>query len=383
MSNIYAPYRDDAEEQHRYSIRHHYSATAYPKVGPPFELDVEDCSITFDSAWSPYIQGDLTAKIVDDQEMLDSLDPRTGCRIHVYMGYVYDGFVKDVNLVADLHIRTTTIDRPSNTIKFTLASDEGLAEDYKRMAWAAQAPLTGINEFVKFLADKAMIPTPATVVSDVPALYGATELAGMIQDVGQDSLSMIQDAAERLNLWIYADGDRTWRIRKKSEYTGATSLKLLTGAGGTILDAATVLTRGEGGGRGFHNAVSLKYMWKDGAGADHVIFGNAVVSSGTYATASVGYNTFYAERKYPIASSTLANAAASNALKSLVGRGHQMSLKAHAAYWLRPGATVTVQLPAGDQQRFLVRQVTFSPKDGTMRLALNQPINVTISTTSG
>lgn len=383
MSNLYAPYRADAEDQHRYSIRHKYSAVAHPRYGDPIELDVEDCSITFDSSWSPYIQGDLTAKVIEDQDTLDALDPRNGCRVHIYMGYVYDGFVDDVQLVADLHIRTTQIDRPSNTIKFTLASDEGLAEDYKRLAWATQAPLTGINEFIKFQADKAMIPTPATVVSDVPALYGATELAGAIQDVGQDSLSMIQDMAERLNLWIYADGDRTWRIRKKSDYSGATALKLLTGAGGTILDASSVLTRGEGGGRGFHNAVTLAYRWKDSGGVDRVVYGNAVVSAGTYAASNVGYNVFAEERRYPIASTALANAAASNALKSLVGRGHQMSLKAHAAYWLRPGHTVTVQLPAGDQQRFLVRQVTFSPSDGTMRLALNQPINVTISTTSG
>lgn len=383
MSSIYAPYRDDVEEQHRYSIRHSYSAIAYPPYGDPIELDVEDCTITFDVAWNPYLQGDLICKIIEDQETLDALEPRKGCRVHVYMGYVYDGFVKDVNLMADLHIRTRTIDRPSNTIRLSLANDEALAEDYKRLAWGPHAPLTGINEFVKFHADRASIPVTATVVSDFPALYGASELAGMVQDVGQDSMSMILDAAERLNCVVHVDGDRVWRIRKKSEYAGATALKLTTGASGTILDASTELTRGETEGRGFHNAVTLKYMWKDSGGVDRVVFGNAVVSSGAYAATAVGYNVFYEERKYPIASSALANAAASNVLKSIVGRGHQMSITAHAAYWLRPGHTVTVQLPTGDQQRMLVRSVSFKPVSGTMSLNLNQPINVTISTTSG
>lgn len=383
MSSIYAPFRADVEDQHRYSIRHKYSAVAHPRYGDPFELDVTSCTIDFDITQRPYVKANLTAKIIEDQEILDSIDPRNGCRVHIFAGYVYDGFVDDVHLIADVHVRTRTIDRPSNTMTLVLGSDEELALDYKRLAWGPHAPLTGINEFVKFHADRACLPTPATVVSDFPSLYGASELAGMIQDVGQDSLSMILDAAERLNVNVYCDGNRTWRVRKPSEITGATALKLFTGAGGTILNASTTLTRGAGEGKGFHNAVSLKYMWTDSGGVDRVVFGNAVVASGSYASATVGYNVFYQEREYPIANATLANAAASNLLKVLVGRGHQMTLTAHAAYWLRPGMTVTVQLPAGDQQRFLVRAVQFNPVTGTMDLALNQPINVTISTTSG
>ena len=99
------------------------------------------------------------------------------------------------------------------------------------------------------------------MVSDFGPDYGATELEGMTADPGQDALRMIQDAAERLDLWIYVDGDGKWRIRKRPEYVGATALKLTTGASGTILDANTVLTRGDVEGSGFHNAVTLKYSW--------------------------------------------------------------------------------------------------------------------------
>jgi hypothetical protein len=383
LSSIYDPYRSDVEEQHRYSLRHKYTATAYPRGGTPFELDVEDCSISFDKSWVPFVQADMTIKVYADQATLDLLDPNKGCRVKIYAGYIYDGTVEDVKLLADLHLRTSTIDRPADTIKLSLTSDEALAEDAKRMAWAAQAPLTGINEFVSFHATKASLPDTAVVVSDMPALYGATELAGMVQDVGQDSLSMIQDAAERLNLWIYCDGNRYWRIQKKTDYAGTSALKLLTGPSGTILSASTYRTRGDSPGRGFHNSVALKYMWTDSGGVDRVVFGNAVVSTGAYASASVGYNTFYEERKYPIANATLANAAASNLLKVLVGRGYQSVVTAHAAYWLRPGHTVTLLLPAGTQQRFIVNRVDFKPVDGSMTVNLHQPFNVTISTTSG
>lgn len=383
MSSIYAPFRSDVEEQHRYTIRHKYSAFAYPRYGDPFELDIEDLSFKFDPSRSPHITADITAKVIEDQEMLDSLDPRNGCRVHIYSGYVYDGFVDDVHLMADLHLRERTIERPRNSMQLTLGSDEELALDAKRLSWQAQAPLTGINEFVQFHANRAMTPTVATVVSDFPPLYGAAELAGMVQEVGQDSLSMILDAAERLDCLIYCEGDRTWRIKKRSEYSGVTALKLFTGPSGTILDASTTLTRGVGEGKGFHNGVTIKYAWRDSGGVDRIVYGNAVVNSGPYAASTVGYNVHEETREYAIANTTLANNAAAATLRVLVGRGHQMVLSAHAAYWLRPGHTVTVQLPAGDQQRFLVREVQFNPVVGTMDLSLVQPINVEISTTSG
>ena len=380
MSSIYPPYRPDVEDQHRYSIRHKYSAIAHPHVGDPFELEVEDCNVTMDYSWSPFIQADLTVKLIADQEMLDSLDPRNGCRVHIFMGYVYDGFVDDVWPVADLHLRSRTVDRPSNTMKLVLSSDEALAQDYKRMTWDGQPPTTGINEFVGYLAEIAQRPTAPVIISDFPDGYGADMLAGLVMEPGQDGLRIIADAANRLGLWIYCDGDRTWRIRAKAEYSGVTALKLTTGASSTILSTSTVLTRGAVEGSGFHNAVGLKYAWRDSGGVDQVIYGNAEVSSGPYAVNSIGFNTYFEERNFP-ATQAQATAAAISALESLVGRGHQMTMEAHAAYWLRRRMTVTVPLPIGHQQRLLVRQVTFSPTTGTMSLALFQPIDVTISTT--
>lgn len=381
MSNIYSPYRFDVEDQHRYSIRHKYSAIAHPRYGDPFELDVEDCNVTFDSSWSPFIQANLSVKLIEDAGQLAALDPRNGCRVSIYMGYTYDGFIDDVNLVADLHVRSRTVDRPDNQIKFRLESDEALAQDFKALSWHGQPPLTGINEFVAYHAEIAQRPTAPVIISDFPAAYGASSLAGMVQAPGQDSLRMLSDAADRLGIWIYVDGSRRWNIRNRPQYAGDTALKLSTGATSTILDVSSVLTRGDVEGSGFHNAVCLKYMWKDSGGVDRIIYGNAAIDSGPYDFTEIGYNTFYDDRPYPVTDATIANYAASMALRSLAGRGHQMSITAHAAYWLRPGMTVTVQLPLGDQERLLVRQVTFNPTTGTMQLALFQPIDITITNT--
>jgi hypothetical protein len=356
--------------------------TAHPRYADPFELDVESLGVTFDSAWTPYIQGALTAKVTDEAQ-LAALDPRNGCRVHIFAGYVYDGMVPDVHLLADLHIRERKVSRPDNTITLDLCSDELLAEDYKRLAWGPHAPTTGMTAFVQFHADRASIPDTATVVSDFADDFAAEDLDGMVQDVGQDSLSMIKDASERAGCRVYVDGDRTWRIGRIPEYSGATALNLFTGPEGTILDASSTLTRGASDGRGFKNAVSIKYLWKTPAGVDMVNFGNAVVSTGPYAPSAIGYNVLYLEREYPIANTGKANQAASNVLRPLIGRGHQVELGAHAAYWLRPGHTVTVQLPSGEQERHLVRSVKFDPLTGRMDLALVQPTDVTISTTSG
>jgi hypothetical protein len=382
LSSLYAPFSPDVENHHRRSVRHRYSAIAHPRYGDAFELDVEEADVTFDSAWSPYIQASVTCKVIEDAALLAALDPRNGCRVTIYMGYVYDGFIDDVHPLADLHVRERRVNRPANTITLTLASDEALAEDYKRLAWGPHASTVGLNEFVTSHAGFSVVPGPVTVVSDFPEKHGAAELADMVQDVGQDSLSMIADAAERLDARVYVDGDRTWRIARKAEISGVAALKLFSGPEGTIFDSEAILTRGRDAGSGFHNAVTLKYLWKDSAGNDKRMFGNAVISSGPYATATVGYMGLYEEREYPVSQAT-ANAAAANVLRSKARRGHQATLAAHAAYWLRPGHTVTLQLPSGAQERWLVRQVRFTPSTGTMTLALNQPINVTISTTSG
>lgn len=373
---ITAPYSADAQDRLRFSSRHVITATAYPVGLPPVVLDVEDAQVQFDESWSPRIQASLTCKVPEDKAILESLDARKSLRIKIYAGYVYDSVTEDVQLLADLHVRSREVKRPSNRMVFRCWSDEGLALDYKRLAWDSQPPQSNLQDFVQYHANIAVIPAPSpTVVSDFPSTFGASSVSGITQEPGQDSWRLLSDAANRAGVQIYCDADRKWRIAAKPVISGDTALNLTTGGGGIVKESTAVYSREE-----FNNAVCLKYAWKDASNVDHVIYGHAYLSAGPFALAAIGYNSYFEERAIP-ATQAQADAAASATLQALAKRGRSFSIDSISAYWLRPGQTVTATLPTGDQERLLVSSVSFSFPSGDMSLRLRQPETLTISNT--
>jgi hypothetical protein len=367
------PFLPDVDERIRQSVEHVYSATAYPVTGDPIPLDVEDLSITWDESWSPHIQANIVAKVPEDQVTLDRLDPRKNCRVKIVLGYVYDGRVKDYYVVADLHLRTREVLRPDNQLRLSASSDEARAQDAKRRSSDALPPKTGINEIVAYAAGKAVYPDAAEIVSDFAPGYGVNSFTELELEVGKTFDSLITDAAGRAGVWVYSDGSRRWRITKRAEVAGVSAHKLFTGPDGTIYDSDTALQRED-----FYNSVCLTYKWEDGAGNDQILYGEAYVSSGTYSTSTIGWNTYVEEREGPVTQAQ-ATAAAQTVLKYKVTRGHGIRITSAAAYWVRPGMTVTIQLPQGDQERQLVRAVTFNPPSGTMSITTRQPESVSIS----
>lgn len=368
------PFLPDVDDRIRQSVEHVYAATAYPVTGAPIPLDLEDLSITFDESWSPHIQADIRAKVPEDQVTLDRLDPRLNCRVAITLGYVYDGRVSDVHDVADLHLRTREVLRPDNQLRLTASSDEARAQDAKRRTADAAPPKTGINEIIAYAAGKAVYPDAAEIVSDFPPGYGVNSFTELSLDVGNDFQSIITDAAGRAGVWVYSDGARRWHITTRAEVAGVSAHKLFTGPDGTIFESDTALQRED-----FFNSVCLKYTWKDVANVDQVIFGEAYVpGSGAYGVSVIGWNTYVEERQGPI-TQPQATAAAQTVLKYKITRGHGIRLGAAAAYWLRPGMTVTIQLPSGDQERQLIRAVSFNPKSGSMSITTRQPESVSIS----
>jgi hypothetical protein len=354
---------------------------AVPRTGDPFELDADDISVGFDASWSPYVQAQFTAKIIEDQAQIDRLNPNYGCRVKVYAGYVYDGMQNDMQLLADLHLRSCIVSRPDNVMKIVAESDDRLTYDYKRLSWHAQAPTTGINAFVKHHADIAALPGTATVLSDFPTVYGASALAGLVQEPGQASADMLNEASQRLGVRIFCDENRVWHIQSPDALKSVTSLKLFTGPESTLLSAETARNRGEGNDDGFKNSAVIKYSWTDGAGNEQVIYGNANVVTGAESVYSIGYMTAYEERDFPTTQGN-ADSAASTLVAGRMSRGQTVSVVAVSAYWLRPGMTVTVQLPIGTQQRYIVTGVNFSSTSGVMSLSLRQPMTAVISTTA-
>lgn len=377
MTDHTYPYAPDAEDRIRYSARHVVSATAYPDGADPVELDVEDLSVQFDDSQAPRIQASLTCKIPADKSVLDSLDARKTFRVQIFAGYEYNSVEEDVHLLADLHVRSREIKRPENRMIFQCWSDEGLAMDYKRMAWDSQPPQSNLRDAINYHVGVANIGGVASpVVSDFSASYGASAVAGLVQEPGQTSWELIYEAASRAGVSVYCESDRTWKIAKPQALSEVTSLNFTTGGGGIIIDSNSVTSR-----ENFKNAVCIKYQWRDSGGVDRVIYGHAFVSSGEFAVSEIGYNSELFERDVP-ATQTQANDAAAAALKSLSRRGRSFVLTAVSAYWLRPGQTVTATLPEGSQERLLVSAVYFNFPSGSMSVRLRQPEDVAISSTN-
>lgn len=372
-----APYAPDAEERIRFSARHTITATAYPNGGgSPITLDVEDASVEFDDSRAPRIQATLTCKIPADPATLELLDARKTFRIKILAGYVYDSLTEDIQLLADLHVRSREVRRPSNRVVFQCTSDEALMQDRKKMAWDSQPPQSNLKAALEYhIAAASVGGTAPPVVSDYDDLFGASAVSGLVQEAGQDSWSMVNESAARAGVSIFCEPDRTWRIAKPQTLSSDTALNLTTGGGGIIIESNSVYSR-----ESFHNAVCIKYAWKDSGGVDRVLYGHAYVSTGDFALTSIGYNTYYEERDKP-ATQAQADAAATAVLKALARRGRSFTLHAVSSYWLRPGNTVTATLPEGEQERLLVSAVHFNFPSGSMQVRLRQPEDITISNT--
>lgn len=371
------PYAADAEERIRFSARHVITATAYPDGGEPVELDVEDGSVEFDDSRAPRIMATLTCKIPDDKTILDALDARKTFRVKIFAGYKWDSVNEDVQLLADLHVRQREIRRPSNRMVLELWSDEGLAMDYKRLAWDSQPPQSNLLDAVEYHVLIATIGSDLPeVVSDYPVSFGASAVAGLVQEPGQSGWDLLYESVTRAGVSVYCEPDRTWRIAKPQALSDTTSLNFTTGGGGILIESNSVTSR-----ENFKNAVCIKYSWRDANGVDQVVWGHAFIETGPFSLIEIGYNSHFEERNVPATQSQADNAAAA-ALRAMSRRGRSFVLNSVSAYWLRPGQTVTATLPEGDQERLLVSAVYFNFPSGSMSVRLRQPEDVAISSTN-
>ena len=370
------PYTPDIEDRVRRDIRHHHRVSAVPVGGLETALEVQHgtLEVQFSEDWSPHIQAKLTAKVSDDADLLDLLDPRAGCRLVIDAGYILPGNVEDVHLLADVGLRSREVKRPDNTVVLSALSDEARAQDYV-LQWGAQRmPTTGVPEAVRWLAGYALLPEVPVVVSDFPNGHKASALTDFMLDVGSDLWNPMEDIAARADLWVHCDGERRWRIRSRPQTGGTVAHRLEVGQSGTLLSTDSTLSRDT-----FYNAAVLEYRWKDAAGIERTVYGRAQVSTGDYSVHRAGYKTFFQRYERPITQAQ-ADAAAATRVRNLVTRGRSLSLTAAAAYWLRPGMTAAVTLPTGSAEPHIVQSITFQPSNGLMSLTTRQPLNVTIET---
>jgi hypothetical protein len=340
-------------------------ALTHPDWGVlPVELRAADgdrLSVTFDEATSPRASAQLSCSLPDQ-----SVDPRTGVRLTVDVGYqpVGDG-PQDVQQLLDVGVRTArpTWTTEGSRLELTAAGDESLVIDASP-AVAESTTGTTHAAAAEALLGKAISPKPS---------FTATVLGGSVTvDTIEDRWNALVDLADRIGAQVYDDGLRDWWFTPTPTAVAATPHHTLAvGVGGTVLEPSRTLERDS-----WFNYVRVRYRWRNAAGADQQVTGTAYVNSGPYAiTGPAGRRILAVERD--VASTTAqANAVAGSILTRQLSRGDSVTVRAVAAYWLRPGMTVDVQLPTGDVLRHLVARVVFDVLEGTMTVTTRLPLAI-------
>lgn len=371
-----APYSTELLELITGDLKHTAAVTVHPLTGDPYELDLENgsLSVTFSEDWAPYVQTNIGAAVPTLQSELDRLDPRQACRIGIDVGYEFPDGSSEIFPLADLMLRTRDVKRPSSMVDLTAASNEAMTQDY---TWRSDFPLmptTGINEAVSWCLEYSSIPFGYNLSSSFPAGAYASYLTELAIGWGDSMWRMLDEIASRTGRRIFCDEFGLWRIRYRATTTGTSQISLTVGENGTLLDTTTSLTRED-----WYNEVVVLHEWRDSAGVDQRAFGSASVTSGPFRTGAVGWKSTVLKSDRPISFDT-AKAMAVTKLENLVTRGRSLRLTAIAAYWLRPGHTITVQLPTGEPELYLIQSITFHPLSGLMDITTRQPLDVTITT---
>lgn len=364
-----SPYLPIAETEIKNSVRHvHVVRANHPDWDDPIVLDVITCTVTFDEDAFPRVSASLAIKIPDDSAVLDLLDPRLRVQIEIDAGYRYAGGVLDVHPFVVLDLRERVVQRPQEQVVLSAqgyecrlldtcvltpvtydASDDAGAVLAARLAYHAPGAATAVNR----LAAKTF-------------LEGTDEID---EEVGAVPADLQDDIADRADAVWYYDGLSQWVIESNPTIAGRTTHWLSVGNGGTLTATESSLNRER-----FYNTVVVKHTWDGGSAV-----GWAAVTSGDYAVASVGRKAKVIERDYKGSANT-AKAAARAMVTRGVSRGRQVSVESGAAaYWLRPGHTVQIQLPTGEAERHLVARVDFDLPSGSMHVTTRLPEDVTIT----
>lgn len=335
-------------------------------------LSVISGSITWDEDQMPHVTAAFTCRIPDSQDVLDALDPRLNRRLILAMGYQVPGET-ETQMVADLMLTERIVKRGDNgaAMEIRAVSDEQKMLDTR--------PITGSRTYTETsdggqaIRDLILWAVPGATVQVTAT--GTFVAAGdtLVIDREDELGSAIQDIADRIGAWVYHDGLGTFRVVPQPVNAGAATAMFQVDTGGTITGSEAALTREK-----FANTVAVTYSWYDGD--QRTAFGYAEVVSGPYAVATVGRKVINVqiERKGTAAQ---AKAAATQMVSRAITRGRSLSIEYdHAPLWVRPGQTVTVQLPTGPQERHLVSRVDIDIPSGHGHLTTRQPENVTITT---
>lgn len=370
-----APYAARAAELLPYSLGHVATVTALPLSGEPFTLDMSGASleVTMDENWSPHIQVTMTGPVPEAVAQLDALDGRSGTRLRVDAGYIYPDLGEDVHLLADVGLRRRQVLRPSSNMTVLGVSDEIRAQD-RRSSGTLTPGFTTFAQLVSWCAGQAMFPEVPVIVNRVSDASGSAAVAGLEISAGSDLWGPLADVANRAGIWVHCDTSRRWIIRARASGKEDPAWRLAVGEAGTVLDSDSSLDRED-----WANSVLLEYSFVNDAGNPVTVIGRANIVSGPLRPSVVGFRTHHEKREFRVTQAQ-ANEAAASVLRNFSTRGRSLTLTALAAYWLRPGMPVDVQLRTGPAEKHIIKSVTFKPLAGLMTIQTREPHNDEIGT---
>jgi hypothetical protein len=328
--------------------------------------DLSQFRLWYAQAGTPRVRATLTCRLPTDQALLDRIDPRTGARVFLYAGYARPDGLEDVQQLGNLALRSRYADRPSDGLAVTATSDEALLAD--------AGPAGGLNvnqsstvNAIKWVVEDGLGPQTWNVTA--AAAGGAV----VEYTADCDRVDVVNDYRDRIAAEVYVDENRVWTIADVPSIAATPHHTMTVGPTGTITESNAGLDRDLTGADGWYNRVYLVYRWRDNAGVEQTVTTSRSVTSGPYSVTG-NLRTLRLERRV---ATTLAQAgtAAANLVARTVTRGRTFTVSGVAAYWLRPGHTIAVQLPIGALELHLVQSVTFDHRTGRMSVTTRLPDN--------
>ncbi len=372
---------DDARllvtESHEQVVRLYHRTPA----GVVTELDAAEGSLAFDEGRAPYATLRASALIPESTAAFDAIDPRTGSSLILHAGYMLEG-AEEVEQVASVRLDSRGAARPADRMELVaLGAEQALMEWNPLVSQRTIAHHHTAGSAIAGIIQWALPATLSVAVdpdTEVRFLEAADE--PIVIDATADALDVALDIADRAGLWVYDQGDGHWRVRRRPTEAGQSSVILNVGENGTVIDTTAQLARNAGSPeRSWANVVVVIHEWSDRDKGQQRSVGWAAVTSGPMSVENAGRKVVTYRRSTPAAPGSASRAAAS-LLRRHATRGRQVSLRAIAAWWVRPGDTASVQLPQGPQQRLIVARVEFGLSDGTMRIDLRHPETFDITT---
>lgn len=336
-------------------LTHAATAQVTTPDGDTIALPIIDGTVTYDETRSPRVEATLTTHLAADAALATRIDPRVACRLKVAAGYIRPGGVVDVQLVADLGLRTRTRARPDDTLTLTGRSDEALLIDSAPSATLTVSAATTAAAITGVIT--GAVPG-ATVNVDAQDLGPAVSFA----ENNVDKWGAVADFADRIAGVVYDDGLRTWHIAYRPNYTTTPTHYISDGPAGTLVQIEETYDR-DGD---WANRVQLVYEWQDTAGVDKRIVATAD-ATGPYAPTAGNTKTLLDVRDTPTLQA-FANLAATNLVARTNTRARTYTLTAPSAYWVRPGQTINVTEANTGTIALLVVAVTFDLRTGLMSI---------------